>query len=69
MIAGAGMVSRPVGDILVRNGVKVIYGCRNIETAQALAKQVGAGASAISLDVRKKEQLDEAIKNADLVVR
>lgn len=68
LIAGAGMVSRPVGDILVRNGVKVIYGCRNIETAQGLAKQVGAGASAISLDVKKKEQLDEAIKNVDLVV-
>lgn len=63
------MVSRPVGDILVRKGAKVIYGCRNIETAQTLAKQVGAGASAIPLDVRKKEQLDEAIKNADLVVR
>lgn len=63
------MVSRPVGDILVQNGVKVIYGCRNIETAQGLAKQVGVGASAISLDVRKKEQLDEAVKNANLVVR
>lgn len=69
MIAGAGMVSRPVGDILVRNGVKVIYGCRNVETSQGLAKQVGVGASAISLDVRKREQLDEAIKNVDLVVR
>lgn len=63
------MVSRPVGDILVRNGVKVIYGCRNVKTAQGLAKQVGEGASAISLDVRKKEQLDEAIKDVDLVVR
>ncbi|MCJ1462099.1 hypothetical protein MMC07_000699 [Pseudocyphellaria aurata] len=68
LIAGAGMVSRPVGDILVRNGVKVIYGCRNIKTAQGLAKLVGEGASAISLDVRKKEQLNEAIKNVDLVV-
>ena len=63
------MVSRPVGDILVRNGVKVIYGCRNVETARGLAKQVGVGASAISLDVRKKEQLDEAIKNVNLIVR
>lgn len=69
LIAGAGMVSRPVGDILVRHGVKVVYGCRNIETAQRLVKQVGDGASAITLDVKKKQQLDEAIKKADLVVR
>ena len=63
------MVSRPVGDILVRHGVKVIYGCRNIETAQRLVKQVGKGASAITLDVKKKEQLYEAIQKADLIVR
>lgn len=69
LIAGAGYVSRPVGDILVRHGVKVIYGCRNIESAQRLAKQVGAGALAIALDVKNKEQLEEAIKNVDLIVR
>lgn len=63
------MVSRPVGDILVRHGVKVIYGCRNIETAHRLVKQVGNGATAITLDVTKREQLDEAIKNVDLIVR
>ena len=62
------MVSRPVGDILARHRVKVIYGCRNFETAQRLARQVGSGASAITLDVKKKEQLEEALKNVDLVV-
>lgn len=69
LIAGAGYVSRPVGDILVRNGVKVIYGCRNLKSAQRLAEQVGAGASAIALDVYEKNQLDEAIKGVDLIVR
>jgi saccharopine dehydrogenase-like NADP-dependent oxidoreductase len=69
LIAGAGYVSRPVGDILVRHGVKVIYGCRTLKTAQQLAEQVGAGASAIALDVNKKDQLDEAIKGVDLIVR
>jgi saccharopine dehydrogenase-like NADP-dependent oxidoreductase len=69
LIAGAGYVSRPVGDILVRHGVKVIYGCRTLKTAQRLAEQVGAGASAIVLDVNKKDQLDEAIKGVDLIVR
>lgn len=69
LIAGAGMVSRPVGDILVSKGVSVIYGCRNIETAQRLAEQVGRGASAIALDVKRKEQLEQALSNVDLVVR
>ena len=69
LIAGAGYVSRPVGDILVRHGVKVIYGCRNLKSAQRLAEQVGAGASAIALDVYEKNQLDEAIKGVDLIVR
>lgn len=69
LIAGAGMVSRPVGDILVSHGVNVTYGCRNIETAQRLAVQVGKGASAIALDVKSKEQLEQALGKVDLVVR
>ena len=69
LIAGAGYVSRPVGDILVQHGVKVIYGCRTLESAQRLAHQVGSGASAIALDVYKRNQLDEAIKGFDLIVR
>lgn len=69
LIAGAGMVSRPVGDILVSNGVSVTYGCRNIERAQRLAAQVGEGAIAIALDVKNKEQLEQALSNVDLVVR
>lgn len=69
LIAGAGYVSRPVGDILVQHGVKVIYGCRTLKSAQRLAEQVGAGASAIALDVYEKNQLDEAIKGVDLIVR
>lgn len=69
LIAGAGMVSRPVGDILVSHGVGVTYGCRNIETAQRLAAQVGEGASAIALDVKSKEKLEQALRNVDLVVR
>lgn len=69
LIAGAGYVSRPVGDILVRHGVKVIYGCRTLKSAQRLAEQVGAGASAIALDVYEKNQLNEAIKGVDLIVR
>ncbi|MCJ1241997.1 hypothetical protein MMC14_010004 [Varicellaria rhodocarpa] len=68
LIAGAGFVSRPVGDILVRHGAKVIFGCRRIDTAQRLAQQVGAGASAITLDVSKKDELDEAVAGCDLVV-
>lgn len=69
LIAGAGMVSRPVGDILVSHGVSVTYGCRTIETAQRLAAQVGEGASAIALDVKSKEKLEKALSNVDLVVR
>lgn len=69
LIAGAGYVSRPVGDILVQHGVRVIYGCRTLESAQRLAEQVGKGASAIVLDVYKRSQLDEAIKGVDLIVR
>ena len=68
LVAGAGFVSRPVGDILVRHGAKVVFGCRRVETAQRLAQQVGAGASAITLDVTKKSQLDEAVAGCDLVV-
>lgn len=45
------------------------YGCRNIETAQRLAAQVGEGASAIALDVKSKEKLEQALRNVDLVVR
>ena len=63
------MVSRPVGDILVSHGVSVTYGCRNIETAQRLAAQVGEGASAVALDVKSKEKLEQALRNVDLVVR
>ena len=39
-----------------------------MNTAQRLAQQVGAGASAITLDVRKKDELDEAVAGCDLVV-
>ena len=46
----------------------MIFGCRHIESAQRLAKQVGTGASAITLDVKNKDQLDEALKHSDLVV-
>lgn len=69
LIAGAGYVSRPVGDILAQQGAKVIYGCRTLESAQRLANQVGSGASAITLDVYDRNQLDEAIKGVDLIVR
>ena len=47
----------------------MIYGCRNLKSAQRLAEQVGAGASAIALDVYEKNQLNEAIKGVDLIVR
>ena len=46
----------------------MIFGCRRIDTAQRLAQQVGAGASAITLDVSKKDELDEAVAGCDLVV-
>ena len=57
-----------MGDILVRHGAKVIFGCCHIGTAKQLAQQIGVGASVITLDVTKKSQLDEAVAGCDLVV-
>jgi len=68
LIAGAGYVSRPVGEILAKNGVAVTFGCRTLDTAQKLAQQVGSNVKAITLDVRNKEQMDAAVKGMDLVV-
>jgi len=68
LIAGAGLVSQPVGDILAKEGVSVTYGCRNIATAQKTAKAVGSKANAIALDVNNIQQLEEAVSQHDLVV-
>jgi len=69
LIAGAGYVSLPVGDILAKNGAKVIFGCRTLKTAQQVAAKVTGGkASAIELDVRNAQQLSDAVAKCDLVV-
>lgn len=68
LIAGAGLVSQPVGDILAKAGYQVIYGCRNIQTAQKTAAAVGSKASGVALDVHNAQQLSDAVAKCDLVV-
>lgn len=66
LLLGSGFVAQPTVDILSKQSdIDVTVGCRTLESAKALAGEV---AKSISVDATNQEELNEVVKNYDLVI-
>lgn len=66
LLLGSGFVAQPTVDILSKQAdIDVTVGCRTLDSAKALA---GANAKAISVDATNQEELNNVVKNYDLVI-
>src|SRR6201982_533756 len=63
LVTGANQgVGLQVAKELVANGVTVLVGSRNFERGEAAAREIGAGATALQLDVTDRVSIAEAAK-------
>src|SRR5277367_5115969 len=63
LVTGANQgVGLQVAKELVANGVTVLVGSRKFERGEAAAKEIGAGAIALQLDVTDRVSIDDAAK-------
>jgi NADP-dependent 3-hydroxy acid dehydrogenase YdfG len=61
LVTGANQgVGLQVAKELVANGVTVLVGARNFERGEAAAREIGAGAIALQLDVTDRVSIAEA---------
>lgn len=61
LVTGANQgVGRQVAKELVANGLTVLVGSRSLERGEAAAREIGAGAIALQLDVTDKTSIDAA---------
>ncbi|CAF9911916.1 Saccharopine dehydrogenase [NADP(+), L-glutamate-forming] [Imshaugia aleurites] len=67
LLLGAGFVVKPTLTLLSDKGVEVTVGCRTLESAKNLCKDV-KGAKPISLDVEDSEALDAEIGKVDVAI-
>ena len=67
LILGAGFVVKPALALLADRGVEVTVGCRSLQEAQKICKDV-KGAKAIALDVEDEAALDTETEKVDVVV-
>jgi NAD(P)-dependent dehydrogenase (short-subunit alcohol dehydrogenase family) len=63
LVTGANQgVGLQVAKELVANGVTVLVGSRNFDRGEAAAREIGAGATALQLDVTDRVSIDDASK-------
>lgn len=67
LLLGAGFVVKPTLTLLSDKGVEVTVGCRTLESARSLCKDV-KGAKPISLDVEDSEALDAEVGKVDVAI-
>lgn len=67
LLLGAGFVVKPTLTLLSDKGVEVTVGCRTLESAKSLCKDV-KGAKPISLDVEDSEALDAEVGKVDVAI-
>jgi NAD(P)-dependent dehydrogenase (short-subunit alcohol dehydrogenase family) len=61
LVTGANQgVGLQVAKELVANGVTVLFGSRNFERGEAAAREIGAGAIALQLDVTDRVSIADA---------
>ncbi len=61
LVTGAGQgIGQTIGDTLVRNGARVVYSDRSLDSAQASCKH-GGGALALALDVADREAVEQGV--------
>jgi saccharopine dehydrogenase-like NADP-dependent oxidoreductase len=67
LVLGAGLVSRPLVEYLLKKKLKVIVASRTVSKAEALVQGYENG-EAKQLNVNNKEELDTLISQADLTI-
>jgi saccharopine dehydrogenase-like NADP-dependent oxidoreductase len=67
LVLGAGLVSKPLVVYLLKKGFEVKVASRTVSKAEALVKGFENG-KAKSLNVNNNEQLEELIKDSDIVI-
>src|SRR5260370_35414540 len=61
---GANGIGRAIAAALARRGVKVAIADLDLETARRTAAEAGNGAVAIEVDVRERDSVERAFKQA-----